>query len=245
MDLIVNDLGKKSAWWCCLRSSRVKVFSFIVVQEFIEALCLLLLRWLGSPGSLLMMPFIILSRFVPLSLTRFALGPVVIRSLIGPEGNKLVTCLAFPFLGSGLGGHPADQIAFGMLSLQMVTLDLCVNGVSQMPKTSLRDRQSLAALPWRHWGMIARSVGSALCCALALNGPSCTRRFGGDISASLRQFMSMQKVCGRPLAAVGCLLHRACMCRCDIFRFLVMHFHSCPAYWVSPFRPFRGCLPLH
>ena len=106
--------------------------------------------------------------------------------------------------------HPADPVAFGMLSLQMVTLDLCVNGVSQMPKTYLRDRQSLAALPWRHWGMIARSVGSALCCALALNGPSCTRRFGGEISASLRQFMSMQKVCGRPFAAVGCLLHLAC-----------------------------------
>ena len=158
-----------------------------------------------------MMHFIISSRFVPLSLTRFALGPVVIRSLIGPGRKPIVTCLAFPFLGIGLGGHPADPVAFGMLSLQMVTLDLCASGVSQMPGMSLRDRQSLATLPWRHWGMIARSVGSALCCALALNGPSCTHRFGGEISASLRQFMSMQKVCGRPLAAVGCLLHRTCV----------------------------------
>lgn len=158
-----------------------------------------------------MMHFIISSRFVPLSQTRFALGPVVIRSLTGPGRKPIVTCLAFPFLGIGLGGHPADPVAFGMLSLQMVTLALCVSGVSQMPGMSLRDRQSLATLPWRHWGMIARSVGSALCCALALNGPSCTHRFGGEISASLRQFMSMQKVCGRPLAAVGCLLHQACV----------------------------------
>jgi len=44
MDLTVNDLGKKSAWWCFLRSNQVKVFFFIVVQESIEALCLLLLR---------------------------------------------------------------------------------------------------------------------------------------------------------------------------------------------------------
>ena len=50
MDLIVNDPGKKSEWWCYLHSSRVKVFFFTVVQESIEALCLLLWRWLGSPG---------------------------------------------------------------------------------------------------------------------------------------------------------------------------------------------------
>ena len=35
MDLIGNALGKKSEWWCSLRSSPVRVFFFTVVQEFI------------------------------------------------------------------------------------------------------------------------------------------------------------------------------------------------------------------
>ena len=129
--------------------------------------------------------YITSSRFAPLSLTKFALGPVVIRFLTGPGGRPIVICLAFPFLGIGLGGHPADPVAFGMLFLQMVILDLCASGVSRMPRMSSRDRQSLATLPWRRWGMIVRSVGSALCCALALNGSSCIHRFGGEISASL------------------------------------------------------------